>query len=174
MSIMNKLSLGSILLFTSLSIFGNDSILVNKVWTERQTIFINEEQVDSILDDSVTEYYGIGCGYGRCKELHFFSNHQFRKIEGNGDTLLGKWKLEGDILTIRYDRKYKGYKRNHKFIIKYRKKDYPTLFLFRRKIFDCYIFCNYKKLRPGEMTGAQELTGENHGDKESQEQVFDS
>ena len=171
---MNKLSLGSILLFTSLSIFGNDSILVNKVWTERQTIFINEEQVDSILDDSVTEYYGIGCGYGRCKELHFFSNHQFRKIEGNGDTLLGKWKLEGDILTIRYDRKYKGYKRNHKFIIKYRKKDYPTLFLFRRKIFDCYIFCNYKKLRPGEMTGAQELTGENHGDKESQEQVFDS
>ena len=119
MIIMNKLFLGSILLFTSLSIYGNDSILVNKVWTERQTIFINEEQVDSILDDSVTEYFGIGCGYGRCKELYFFGNHQFRKIDGNGDTLLGKWKFDGDLLTIRYNRKYRGYKRNHKFIVKY-------------------------------------------------------
>jgi hypothetical protein len=144
MIIKNKMYLGSILLFTSLSIYGNDSVLVNKVWTERQTVFINEEQVDSILDDSVTEYYGIGCGYGRCKELYLFDNHQFRKIDVNGDTLLGKWKLKGDLLTIRYDRKYRGYKRIHKFIIKYREKDYPTLFLFKRKIFDCYIFCNYK------------------------------
>ena len=140
---MNKLLLFCLSLFTSIGVYANDSILVDKVWTERQTIFINEELVDSILEDSVTEYYGIGCGYGRCIELYFFSNHQFRKIDVYGDTLLGKWNLKDDVLTIRYDRKYRGYKRNYKFIIKYREKDFPTLFLFTRKIFDCYIFCNY-------------------------------
>ena len=141
---MNKLLLLCLSVFTNLGVYGNDSILVDKVWTERQTIFINEAQLDSILDDSVTEYYGIGCGAGRCCELYFHSNHQFRKINVDGDTLLGKWKLEGGLLTIRYNRKYKGYKRNYKFIIKYREKDYPTLFLYTKKIFDCYVFCNYK------------------------------
>ena len=144
-SIKNKLSLFCMSLFTSLGIYGNDSILVDKVWTERQTIFVNKEQMDSILEDSVTEYFGIGCGYGRCKELYFYSNHQFRKVDVDGDTLFGKWKLEGDLLTIRYDRKYRGHKRKYKFMIKYREKDHPTLFLFTRKIFDCYIFCNYKQ-----------------------------
>lgn len=142
---MNKLLLLYLSLFTSIGVYANDSILVDKVWTEKQTIFINEEQVDSILEDSVTKYYGIGCGNGRCIELYFFSNHQFRKIDVYGDTLLGKWNLKDDVLTIKYNRKYKGYKRNYKFIFKYREKDFPTLFLFTRKIFDCYIFCNYKQ-----------------------------
>lgn len=141
---MNKVLLLCISLFFSMDIFANDSILVDKAWTERQTIFIDKTQLDSILDDNVTEYRGIGCGCGRCIELYFFSNHQFRKIDVYGDTLLGKWKLEGDLLKIRYNRKYNGYKRNYRFIIKYKKKDYPTLFLFTKKIFDCYIFCNYE------------------------------
>ena len=69
---MNKPILFYILLFTCLSVYGNDSIIINKVWTERQTIFLNKAQADSILDNSVTEYHGIGCGYGRCKEIYFF------------------------------------------------------------------------------------------------------
>ena len=140
---MNELSLLFLLLFTNLAAYGNDSILVDKIWTERQTIFVNEVQVDSILDDSVTEYYGIGCGYGRCKKIYFYSNHQFRKIDVDGDTLLGKWNLEGELLTIKYDKKYRGHKRINKFIIKYRKKDYPTIYIFKKKIFDCLIYCNY-------------------------------
>ena len=116
----------------------------DKVWTERKTIFINKTKIDSILDKSVTDYYGIGCGYGRCREIHFFSNHQFKKIDVSGDTIYGKWKLEGELLTIRYDRRHKGHKRNYKYIIKYREKDYPTIFLFTKKFFDCQIFCNYK------------------------------
>ena len=142
--IMNKVLLFCLSLFINYDVYGNDSIFVDKVWTERQSIFINEVQMDSILEDSVIEYCGIGCGYGRCEELYFFSNYQFRKINVYGDTLLGKWKLEGDLLTIRYNRKYRGHKRKYKFIIKYREKDYPTLFLFTRKIFDCYIYCNYQ------------------------------
>ena len=143
-SIMNKFLLFCLPLFTSLGVYGNDSVFVDKTWTERQTIFINKAQLDSILEDSVIDYKGIGCGYGRCEEIYFFGNHQFRKINVYGDTLLGKWKFEGDLLTIKYDRKYKRYKRNYKFIVRYREKDYPTLFLFTKKIFDCYIFCNYE------------------------------
>lgn len=142
---MNKLLLFCISLFTYMGVYANDSILVNRVWTERQTIFINEAKLDSILEDSVTEYNGIGCGYGRCIEIYFFSNHLFRKVDVDGDTLLGKWKLEGNLLTIRYDRKYRYHKREYRFMIKYREKDYPTLFLFTRNIFDCYIFCNYNE-----------------------------
>ena len=141
---MNKMLLICMSFFTSIGVYGNDSILVDKVWTERQTIFVNVSQADSILDDSVTEYNGIGCGYGRCKDIYFFSNHQFRKIDVDGDTLFGKWKLKGELLTIRYDRRYKGQKRNNKFIVKYREKDYPTIFMFTKKYFDCYIFCNYR------------------------------
>ena len=142
---MNKFLFICIYLFSCLNVYSNDSLLMDRTWIERQTIFINEELLDSLLDASVTEYYGIGCGYGRCNELYFFSNHQFRKVNVNGDTLLGKWHLEGDMLTIRYDKRYRGYKRRYKFMIKYREKDYPTLFLFTRKFFECYIFCNYKK-----------------------------
>ena len=142
---MKRLSLFCLSLFISLGVYANDSILVDRIWTERSTVFINESRLDSILDDTVTEYYGITCGYGRCQEIYFFSNHQFRKIAGNCDTLFGKWKLEGDLLTIRYNKKYRGYKRNYKFIIRYRKKDYPTLFLFTKRIFDCYIFCDYRE-----------------------------
>ncbi|MBR4729964.1 MAG: hypothetical protein IK075_06850 [Prevotella sp.] len=146
---MNKVLIIYMLLFTNLAVYGNDSILVDKIWTERQTIFVNEAQIDSILDDSVTEYYGIGCGYGRCKKIYFFSDNQFRKIDVDGDTLHGKWKLEGELLTIRYNRKYRGHKRNNRFIIKYRKKNYPTIymFIFKKKLFDCLIFCNYSDER---------------------------
>jgi len=59
---MNKMLLICMSFFTSIGVYGNDSILVDKVWTERQTIFVNVSQADSILDDSVTEYNGIGCG----------------------------------------------------------------------------------------------------------------
>lgn len=131
-------------LLTCLGLYGNDSILVDKVWTERQTIFVNESQVDSILADSIIEYNGIGCGYGRCKELYFSSNHQFMKINVDGDTIIGKWKLKGQLLTISYDRRHKGHKKKNKFIIKYREKDYPTIFMFTKKYFDCFIFCNYR------------------------------
>ena len=140
---MNKLLLFCWFVLCSIGAYGNDSILIDKVWTERQTIFTNRAQIDSILEDSVIVYSGIGCGYGRCEELYFLNNHQFRKVDVHRDTLWGKWKLEGDLLTIRYDRKYKRHKRNYKYNIKYRKKDYLTLFLFTRKYFDCYIFCNY-------------------------------
>ena len=140
---MNNFLFMYLALFTNLAVYGNDSILVNKIWTERQTIFVNEAQVDSILDDSVTEYYGIGCGYGRCEKIYFYSNHQFRKIDVEGDTLLGKWKLEGELLRIKYCKKYKGHKKNNKFIIKYREKDYPTIYMFKKKIFECLIYCNY-------------------------------
>ena len=143
--IMNKIIVLFTLLLSCLCIYGNDPVFVDRIWTERQTIFINEAQVDSIMSDSVMEYRGIGCGYGRCVELYFFRNHRFRRIDGNCDTLHGIWKLEGELLTIRYDRKYKGYKRKCRFIIKYKEKNYPTLFLFSRRYSDCYIFCNYKE-----------------------------
>ena len=56
---MNKIVFLCMSLLTCLGLYGNDSILVDKVWTERQTIFVNESQVDSILADSIIEYNGI-------------------------------------------------------------------------------------------------------------------
>ena len=142
---MNKLLLFCMSLFAYLGVYGEDSILVDRVWTERRTVFVNEAQQDSILADSVTEYNGICCGY-RCVEFCFYSNHQLREISAVGDTLFGKWKLEGDLLTIRYDRKYRWHKRSYKYIMRYREKDYPTLFLFDRKGYDCWIFCDYNNV----------------------------
>lgn len=142
--IQNKYILFILLLCSNLIVFANDSIFVDKVWTERQTVFVNHVKLDSLLEDSVTEYNGIGCGSGRCIEFFFSRNQEFRKINVDGDTLLGKWKLNGDLLIIKYRKKYKGQKRTYKFLFKYRDKDYPTLYLFTKDIFDCYIFCNYK------------------------------
>ena len=42
-------------LFAYLGVYGDDSILVDRVWTERRTVFVNEAQQDSILADSITE-----------------------------------------------------------------------------------------------------------------------
>lgn len=41
----------------------NDSILVDKVWTERRTIFYNEEEMDSIGEGSIIEDGGIIAKY---------------------------------------------------------------------------------------------------------------
>lgn len=141
---MNKLLILCLSFFTSMVVCANDSILVNKEWTERQTIFINEKEVNSIGEDSVIENNGIACGYDRCKKIYFLGNHQFKKIETNGNILMGQWSLKDDVLTIKYDKKYRGKKKKYKFIIKYREKEYPTLYLFTVKVFCCYIFCNYK------------------------------
>lgn len=143
---LNKYLLPCLFFFINVNVYGNDSILVDRVWTERQTVFVNEAQIDSIMDDSVTEYSGIGCGYGRCREIVFYTNHRFREIDVNGDTLLGKWKLGQELMTMRYDKKYSGRKKKQRYIIRYKEKDYPTLYLFSERIFDCYIFCNYKDL----------------------------
>ena len=39
-----------IFIFTSLGVYGNDSLLVDKKWTEKRTIYVNKEEIDSIGD----------------------------------------------------------------------------------------------------------------------------
>ncbi len=146
----NKLLYFCLFIFTSIDVYSNDSILVDRVWTERRTIYVNKEEIDSIGEDSLIENYGIACGYDGCKRLEFLRNHQFRKKYPYGRDRLGKWYLEGDILTIVYDKRERFTKRKNKFKIKYRQKyirgkECPTLYLFETKgrACACFIFCNY-------------------------------
>lgn len=143
---MNKLLFIGWLFFGSIGAYGNDSILVNREWTERLTIFVKETEIDSIGEDSVIENNGIACGYDGCIKIEFSNNYQIRKIYPNGRVRNGKWILEDDILTIVYDKKERWEKKKNKFKIKYRTKNgYPTLYLFAIKghVRACYIFCNY-------------------------------
>lgn len=140
-----------IFIFTSLGVYGNDSLLVDKKWTEKRTIYVNKEEIDSIGEDSLIENYGIACGYDGCKEIEFLSNHRFRMIFPRDTVQNGKWNLENDILTIVYDKRDKWGKKRNKFKIKYRKKhvkdkECPTLYLFaiKGRVRVCYIFCNYQ------------------------------
>lgn len=136
-----------LLLFTKLSVYANDSIFVDKIWTERRTIFYNKEEMVFIGEDSLIEDYGIACGYFGCKEIFFFSNHQFKKIYPDGRICLGKWGLKDDLLTIVYNKRERGKKKKDKYKVKYREKEEcPTFYLFERKgrVRACYIFCNYK------------------------------
>ena len=134
------------LLFTKLGVHANDSILVEKVWTERRTIFCNKEEIGSIGEDTLIENYGIACGYWGCKEILFFSNHQFKESYPDGRAYMGKWMLKDDLLTIVYNKRERGEKKKLKFKIKYRqKKECPTLYLFEIKgrVRVCYIYCSY-------------------------------
>ncbi len=148
---MNKLLILCLSFFTSMVVCANDSILVNKEWTERQTIFINEKEVNSIGEDSVIENNGIACGYDGCKKLEFLSNHRFRMIYPYDRIRNGKWNLKDGILTMVFDKREKKEIKRYKFKIKYRKKyikkkECSTLYLFESKgrVRACYIFCNYK------------------------------
>ena len=143
---MNKLLLIGWFVLGSIGAYCNDSILVNREWTERQTIYVKEAEIDSIGEDSFIENNGIACGYDGCIKIEFLNNYIFRKIYPNGKVRHGRWILEDNILTIVYDKKERWEKKKCKFIIKYRnKKGYPTLYLFKIKgrIRACYIFCNY-------------------------------
>ena len=123
----------------------NDSILVDKVWTERRTIFYSEEEMDSIGEGSMIENGGIACGYAGCIKIEFLSNHRFRKVYPYGKVRLGSWYLKDDVLTIVYDKRERKEKKRYRFKIKYReKKECPTLYLFEINKIACYIFCNYK------------------------------
>ena len=57
--------------FTGMGAYCNDSILVNKEWTERITIFVNETSLDSIGENPIIENNGIKCGYDGCKKIFF-------------------------------------------------------------------------------------------------------
>lgn len=147
-----------IFFFTCLGIYGNDSLLVDKEWTERRTIYVNKEEIDSIGEDSLIENYGIACGYDGCKKMEFSSNHRFRMTYPYDRILNGKWNLKNDILTIVYDKKEKWGKKRYKFKIKYRKKiikekECPTLYLFATKghVRACYIFCYYNEESLGQI-----------------------
>ena len=140
-----------IFFFTSLGVYGNDSLFVDKEWTEKRTIYINKKDIDSIGEDSLIENHGIACGYDGCKKLEFFTNNRFRMIYPYNRVRNGKWNLKNDILTIVYDKKEKWEKKTYKFKVKYRKKrikktECPTLYLISIKghVRACYIFCNYK------------------------------
>ena len=123
----------------------NDSILVDKVWTERRTIFYNEEEMDSIGEGPMIEEGGIACGYAGCIKIEFLSNHRFRKVYPYGKVCLGSWYLKDDVLTIVYDKRERKEKKRYRFKIKYReKKECPTLYLFEINNIACFIFCNYK------------------------------
>ena len=123
----------------------NDSILVDKEWTERRTIFYNEEEMDSIGEGPIIEEGGIACGYAGCIKIEFLSNHRFRKVYPYGKVCLGSWYLKDDVLTIVYDKRERKEKKRYRFKIKYReKKECPTLYLFEINKIACYIFCNYK------------------------------
>ena len=149
---LNKSFLLIIIFFTCLGVYSNDSLLVDKEWTERRTIYVNKEEIDSIGEDSLIENNGIACGYDGCKKLEFLSNHRFRMTYPYDRIQNGKWNLENDILTMVYDKKEKWGKKRYKFKIKYRKKyikdkGCPTLYLFaiKGRVRACYIFCNYNE-----------------------------
>ena len=123
----------------------NDSILVDKVWTERRIIFYSEEEMDSIGEGPMIEEGGIACGYAGCIKIEFLSNHRFRKVYPYGKVCLGSWYLKDDVLTIVYDKRERKEKKRYRFKIKYREKEEcPTLYLFEINKIACYIFCNYK------------------------------
>ena len=69
--IMNKILLLFMAFFTCMGVYCNDSILVNKEWTERITIFVNETSLDSIGENPIIENNGIKCGYDGCKKIFF-------------------------------------------------------------------------------------------------------
>lgn len=140
---MNKVLLLCLAFFACLRVFANDSILVDKVWTERRTILYDKEEMDTIGEDSLIEDCGIACGYSGCEEMVFYGNHQFKKKYPDGKVRIGKWNLTDDILTITYDKREKRRKK-YRFKIKYRvKKECPTLYLFEIKGCVYYIVCNY-------------------------------
>ena len=142
---LNKLFLFCLSLFACLGVYANDSILVEKVWTERRTFLYDKEEMDSIGEDSLIENYGIACGYWGCEELVFYGNHQFKKKYPDGKVRIGRWNLTDDMLTITYDKREKKTKKRYWFKVKYRvKKECPTLYLFDIKGCVCYIFCNYE------------------------------
>ena len=123
----------------------NDSILVDKVWTERRTIFYSEEEMDSIGEGPMIEEGGIACGYAGCIKIEFLSIHRFRKVYPYGKVRLGSWYLKDDVLTMMYDKRERKEKKRYRFKIKYREKEEcPTLYLFEINKIACYIFCNYK------------------------------
>ncbi|MBR3075933.1 MAG: hypothetical protein IKH11_09320, partial [Bacteroidales bacterium] len=76
----NKILLCCLSLFTSIGVYANDSILVDKVWTERRIIFYSEEEMDSIGEGPMIEEGGIACGYAGCIKIEFLGNHRFRKV----------------------------------------------------------------------------------------------
>ena len=148
---LNKSLFLYIFFFASLGVYGNDSLLVDKEWTERRTIFVHKKDIDSIGEDSLIENYGIACGYDGCKKLEFLTNHRFRVTYPYDRVRYGNWNLNNNILTIVYDKKEKREKKCNKFKIKYRqkyirKKECPILYLFaiKGRVRVCYIFCNYQ------------------------------
>ncbi|MBO5628663.1 MAG: hypothetical protein J5965_06225 [Aeriscardovia sp.] len=143
--IMNKILLFLFMaFFTGMGAYCNDSILVNKEWTERITIFVNETSLDSIGENPIIENNGIKCGYDGCKKIFFLSDHRFKYVKPNGDVHLGTWTVKDNFLTIRFKKRVKGHKKCNIFMIKYKQKEYPTLYLFAKNRFVCYVFCNYK------------------------------
>ena len=148
---LNKSYFFILFFFTCLGVYSNDSLLVDKEWTERQTIFVNKDRLYSVGEDSLIENNGIACGYDGCKKLEFLSNHRFRMIYPYDRIRNGKWNLKDGILTMVFDKREKKEIKRYKFKIKYRKKyikkkECPTLYLFESKgrVRACYIFCNYK------------------------------
>ena len=122
-----------------------DSILIDKIWTERRTIFYNEEEMDSIGEGPMIEDTGIACGYAGCRKIEFLSNHRFKKTYPWGEVCLGSWNLKDDVLTIIFDKRERKGKKKYRFKIKYREKEEcPTLYLFEIKRIACYIFCDYR------------------------------
>jgi len=129
-----------------MGVYANDSILVDKVWTQRVIVIYGEEEMDSIGEGPLVENDGIKCGYAGCIEIEFLRNHRFRKIYPNGEIYLGSWNLKNDVLTIIYDKREREGKKKYRFKIKYREKEEcPTLYLFEMKGIACYIFCNYNE-----------------------------
>jgi hypothetical protein len=129
-----------------MGVYANDSILVDKVWTQRVIVMYDKEEMDSIGEGPMVENHGIKCGYAGCIEIEFLRNHRFRKIYPNGEIYLGSWNLKNDVLTIRYDKREREGKKKYRFKIKYREKEEcPTLYLFEIKSIACYIFCNYNE-----------------------------
>lgn len=143
--IINRFFLLCINIFIFLNIYGNDSILVDKEWTERQTIFYNGTDIYSIGEDSLIENNGIGCGHS-CKKIIFYSNNKFKIQYPNGKIRFGEWFIKDDSLTIIFDKRKRKEKKKYQFKIKYRiHKQSQTLYLFEINDICCYIFCHYYK-----------------------------
>lgn len=133
----------------NINVYCNDSILVDREWTERITIFVNETEINSIGEDSVIENNGIACGYDGCKKIEFLNNHQIKKTYPNHRVRYGRWILKDDTLTITYNEREGGEKKKIRFKIKYiRKEECPTLYLFATKgrVRACYVFCAYSRI----------------------------
>ena len=98
---MNNYLFLDIFIFTSLGVYGNDSLLVDKKWTEKRTIYVNKEDKNNIqIYQGDLNSQGQRHGQGKCTTPYYvligqWKNDQFsgwgRESRCNGDVFEGRY-----------------------------------------------------------------------------------